>query len=373
MPSSRRLLDSGPAETSTVGRVGARTSNHVLVRARLRQTVWLACALLLAIALPSRAAAQQAPQQPLGFALERLYPSAPGGEWLVMDALDMRGGLGGAMALTAGYARNPLRIAGGSTHLAVVSDQAFADFGFAATYVNWRVYLNLDMPLSTRGQSGTVGAYQFHPPSMDLGSNPDTLSDARIGFDSRLVGEHGSRFRLGMGSQLIVPNGNRCNLNPDSTIKSCDYDTDGTLRAMLRVLFAGDVGRFSYAGHLGAHVRPLDDSQTPGSPQGSELLFGVAGGARLWLPRLAKMAIVVGPEIYGATALRSLLRTTDTALEGLWTGRLEQTGDEGPQVRVKLGAGAGLSQHFGAPEWRTVLAVEVVDHVRPTTANSLRP
>ena len=65
----------------------------------------------------SRARAQQQPQ---GFAVERFYPSAPGGGWLVMDALDMHGGLGGAVALTSGYARDALRIRDGSRTLPVV-------------------------------------------------------------------------------------------------------------------------------------------------------------------------------------------------------------------------------------------------------------
>src|SRR5260370_39812697 len=47
---------------------------------------------------------QPQPQHPQGFAVERFYPSAPGGGWFVMDALDLRGGLGGALALTTGYA-----------------------------------------------------------------------------------------------------------------------------------------------------------------------------------------------------------------------------------------------------------------------------
>jgi len=36
--------------------------------------------------------------------------------------------------------------------------------------------------------------------------------------------------------------------------------------------------------------------------------------------------------------------------------------DDGAQLRVKLGAGAGLNPHFGAPEWRIVFGVELFDH-----------
>jgi hypothetical protein len=320
-------------------------------------------ALFAASAFASRAAAQPQPQPAQGFAVERFYPSAPGGGWFVMDDLDMRGGLGGAMALTAGYARNPLQVGGGSQPLAVVSDQAFTDFGFAATYDRFRVYLNANVPLLAKGESGTIGGYQFTAPCnpmpdpscalhrIDLGTNPDTLSDARVGVDARLLGGPQSPFRLGASAQLFVPEGSRSY-----------YDSDGSLRGMLRALVAGDVGLFKYSGQVGVHVRPLDDSPTPGSPQGSELLFGAAGGARIPVGPSGTMSLIVGPEIFGATAFRSFLGKGSTALEGLLTGRLEPAADDGPRLRIKLGTGAGIDPHFGAPEWRLVVAVEVFDH-----------
>jgi hypothetical protein len=302
------------------------------------------------------AARAEAQQQPQGFALERLYTSAPGAGWIVMDALDLHGGVGGEASMALGYAHNPLHVAtsDGSQHLAVVKNQASARFGFAVTYDRFRLYLGFDMPLLTSGDvtrgMDSVGSYTFSPPNVDVGTNPDLLSDARVGFDARIVGDAHSPFRLGAGAQLFVPNGVRS-----------DYATDGSYRAMGRVLFAGDVGVLSYAGHLGVHVRPLDDSPAPGSPQGSELLFGVAAGPRLRVGRDGKVVVVVGPEVFGASAFRSLFATHGTALEGLLSGRLEGTAERGAQVRVKLGAGAGLNPHFGAPEWRMVFAIEVFD------------
>src|SRR5580704_17613789 len=99
-------------------------------------------ALLAASVLSSRAGAQQQAQ---GFAVERFYPSAPGGGWMVMDDLDIRGGLGGAIAISGGYAHDPLRVKtlDGSQHLALVSNQAFADIGVAVTYDRYRLYLDL--------------------------------------------------------------------------------------------------------------------------------------------------------------------------------------------------------------------------------------
>jgi hypothetical protein len=132
--------------------------------------------------------------------------------------------------------------------------------------------------------------------------------------------------------------------------------TDGTFRGMFRGLVAGDVGRLSFAGQLGLHLRPVDDSPAPGSPQGNELLFGVSAGRRVSVGN--GWTVVVGPELYGETAVHSLAGTA-TGFEGLLTGRFEGTGT-GPHLRIKLGAGGGFDQHFGAPEWRIVVGVELL-------------
>jgi hypothetical protein len=304
-------------------------------------------ALVVANIWAARSEAQQ-PAPPQGFAVERFYPSAPGGGWLVMDQLDLEGGLGAALAISSGYARKPLvvRSPDGASRLALVSDQAFAEFSAAVTYDRFRIYLNLATPLAVLGESGMFGEDKLSAPSVDLGKNPDTISDARIGFDALLFGAPKSALRLGAGAQLLIPSGDRS-----------DYITDDTYRAMVRVLFAGDLDLFSYAGQLGVHIRPLDDLPAFG-PRGSELLFGIASGPRFQVAK--EWALIVGPELYGETAFRSFFGKNATGLEGLLTGRLETTG-EGKKLRLKLGGGAGLDPHFGAPEWRLVLALEIFD------------
>ncbi|MGO8971740.1 MAG: hypothetical protein ACLQDQ_19455 [Myxococcaceae bacterium] len=301
----------------------------------------------LVLLAASARAQQPAPQPAQGFAVERFYLSAPGGGWFIMDSLEMHGGLGGAVNLTVGYERNALRLTEGAQTLDVVQTRAFLDVGGAVTYGCWRFYLNLDFPLATYGNSGTLGDYSYTGPSLNLASNPDTLSDARLGVDVRIIGAPADAFRLGAGVQLFVPSGTRA-----------DYDTDGTFRAMVRVLVAGDVGLFTYAGQLGLHIRPLDNYPIPGSPEGSELLFGGAAGVRL---PVGTLAFVAGPEVYGATAFRTFFASSSTALEGLLTLRLEGTG-EGAQLRFKLAGGGGLNPQFGAPEWRVVLAIELFDY-----------
>jgi hypothetical protein len=290
-------------------------------------------AALALVLLASGARAQQPAQ---GFAVERFYPSAAGGGWFVMDDLAMRGGFGGALSLTTGYARDPLQVG----NLGVVSSEAVLDFGAAVSWERWRLYLNIDSPLTLQGHSGQVGSYLYTAPGITVGSHPDTVADPRVGVDVRLWGGPDSAFRFGLGAQLFVPNGVRA-----------DYDTDGTWRAMFRALVAGKVGAYSYAAQLGVHVRPLDDGPTPGSPNGSELLYGAAAGRAFALG--APWRMVVGPELWGESALR----TGTTGVEGMLSGRLEGTGP-GAQLRVKLGVGAGLDAQLGTPQWRLLLGVE---------------
>ncbi len=318
----------------------------------------VALVVVASVALATTAHADSPPAQPAqGFAVDRLYLSAPGGGWLTMDALDMRGGLGGAASFTLDYAHAPFHVGStvpGSSRIDVVKNQASANFGFAVSYEWARLYLDLRMPLVGLGACAntcTVDGHAFTSPPVDLAQNPDTLSDARIGFDARLVGEARGAFRLGAGVQLIVPSANRS-----------DYLTDGTYRAMGRALFAGDVGSFTYAGHVGVHVRPLDEPETPGSPRGSELLFGAGVGWKTLLGADAGAALVVGPEVIGASPFKALFGGATTAIEGMLVGRVEGTGDDGAQLRFKTAIGAGLEQQFGAPEFRFVLAIEVFDH-----------
>jgi hypothetical protein len=333
-----------------------RSSGLAFFARRGGQIVAFPVALIISTVFPLRAEAQQQPQ---GFAVERFYPSAAGSGWFVMDDLNIDGGFSGAVGLTTGYARKPLEAtsADGTQHLALVSDEAFVDVSLAATYHRYRVYLDFPMPLLVTGTSGPIGPYQLRAPAVDLGTNPDTISDARVGFDLRLLGQTGSSLRVGVGAQLIIPSGTRA-----------DYVTDGTFRGMVRLLAAGDAGHFSYAGQLGLHIRPVDDSSMPGGPNGNEFLFGLAAGRRFSVG--TGWGVVIGPEVYGETALHSFFASA-TGVEGLVTGRLEGTG-AGRRVRLKLGAGRGLDPHFGAPEWRIVFGVELFGRSDPGASTARR-
>jgi len=280
-----------------------------------------------------------------GFALDRSAFSAPGAGYFGLDDLELHGGLGGAVSLDLNQAHAPLRIGSAGQRLTVVGEEATAELGLAVTWSRFRFSFVVTGPLFLSGNSGSIGGYQFTAPSASVEQNPDTISDPRLGFETRLYGEPASALRLGAGVQLIIPSGLRA-----------DYLTDGTYRAKGLLLLAGDRGRFSYAAQLGVHLRPLDDDPTPGSPRGSELLFGGAGGVRI--PAGAH-SLFVGPELLGETALKSFFGAQTTGLEGLLTARLEGTRADGASYRIKLGVGGGLAPQFGAAEWRLVLGLEL--------------
>lgn len=310
-----------------------------------------ALVLLVAAGLPSRAVGQT---QAEGFAVERFYSSAPSAGWLVMDELNQQGKLGGAVALMGSYARHPLQLTrpDHADALPVVANQAFVDVGLALLFDRFRFSLNLPSPVYSKGKSGVLGTYQLTAPTVDVTRNPDAISDCRFSVDARLFGDPGGVFRLGASATLVIPSGAR-----DS------YFTDGIYRGMVRALFAGNLGQFSYAGQVGVHIRTLNDAPAPGSPQGSELLFGVAAGPQFPVSG-SSYAITVGPEVFGETAFRAFFGRHTTGIEALLTGRLEDTDMAHRQFHMKVGAGGGLHSEFGAPEWRAVLALELVDRVR---------
>lgn len=317
---------------------------------------------MLFIALLPGTAAAARPAQ--GFDLERLYTSAPGGGWFVMDRLDLEGGLGGAATLTTSYARNALHISDGSQRLDVVSAEAFLQLGLAATYDRFRIYLTLDAPLWLRGNSGTAGGYVFTAPSVDRASSPDAISHGRVGLDARLFGDPRGFLRLGIGVQLWFPGGAPGALRSNYLSDGPPGDAFGAYDAMVRVLVAGDAAALTYAAHAGLHLRALDDP-APQAPRGSEALFGAAAGTTVTVcGACANARLVVGPEVFGATALRSAFSAGATAAEGLLEAQLllDLSGDA--VFRLKLGAGGGLDRSFGAPDWRIVLGLEVSGPLR---------
>jgi hypothetical protein len=305
----------------------------------MRNSSRVVLAAMLAFGWPPTAFAQQA-QDVRGFASERLYLSAPGSTWFAVDDLRWPRELSAAASLTLGYAHRPLDVQG----LAVVRHQTFADFGLAVASDRFQFHAHFPSPVYVAGQSGAAGDLRYTAPSANVERNPDTISDARLGFAARLLGDPEGPLRAGASAELFFPSGSRA-----------DYSSDGSYRGVFRLVFAGDGNRFAWAGHAGVHLRSLDEAY-PGSPRGSEALFALAGGARF---PLLRASFLVGPEVSGATAFRSFFGSDTTELEALLTARFEGPGPHGTRLGLKAGAGAGLHPEFGAPRWRAVIGIEL--------------
>jgi hypothetical protein len=71
--------------------------------------------------------------------------------------------------------------------------------------------------------------------------------------------------------------------------------------------------------------------------------------------------------VYGETPFQSSTAGI-TGVETLVTTRFEK-GRASRSFRLKIGAGAGLKQHGGAPEWRVVIGAEIFGRRDSTIAS----
>ncbi len=289
-------------------------------------------------------------QEAQGFALERLLQAPPGSGFLALDDLRWPAALSGGVALCLGYAHAPLTLDDGrGGALQVVRHQTTADLAFFVGWDRLRAGLRFSSPVYLAGDGGVAQGYRFTGPSANLEHDPDALSDVALSLDWRLLGDARSPVRFAASAIAWVPSGERSG-----------YATDGSWRGLVRLQAAGDRGPASFAGYLGVHLRPLDESPVPGSPRGSESVFGAAASWRFTPTALPAGAVLaVGPELFGSTAVAAPFSSVATALEALLAASLDTAPYAGATLRFKLGVGAGLHARFGAPAWRVVLAVEL--------------
>src|SRR4051812_41044872 len=103
----------------------ANSEPRLCIRLSLALMVWCAGVALV-----------HAQDQSQGFAVERFYPAPPGSAWLVMDDLNMKGGLGGAVSLSSSYSHDALVVPAAANAGAVplIANAVFIDVGLAGTY-----------------------------------------------------------------------------------------------------------------------------------------------------------------------------------------------------------------------------------------------
>jgi outer membrane protein OmpA-like peptidoglycan-associated protein len=300
--------------------------------------------LLRSAALASAAAlltlAPSAGAQTSGFAVNRFDVSERGSEWFVLESLDIRGHVRPAVGVVGEWGYRPLVIynGDGSVRASIVRNQIVAHPG--ASLVLWdRLRLAFDLPIQAfvDGHPGVLNGVTYPPPRNDT-----ALGDLRLGVDARLAGMYGTPFTLAVGAQVSVPTG-----DVDS------YASDGSVRvAAPRLLVAGDVGPFVYAGKLGFEFR--SDASFATGTVGSDVFFAAAAGLRV-----ANKKLVIGPEIFGSTVVSdadAFFAKRSTPLEALIGGHYTI----GSAFRIGGGIGTGLSRGFGAPVVRGLASLEFV-------------
>ena len=197
-----------------------------------------------------------------------------------------------------------------------------------------RLALSLPLLIYNVGETGSTANATFSS------TDGTTVGDLRLGADVRLLGTYGGPLVLAIGPQLHLPTGSRE-----------AFSGDGKVRLQPRLMAAGDLGPFAYAGQLSFNYR-AQSGELDGAALGSEVGFVASAGLRVLREKL-----LVGPELYGSTVVSEgdaafARRTTPVELS---IGGKYRANDS---VRVGAGIGPGLTRGMGAPKVRILASLE---------------
>ena len=288
-------------------------------------------------AWPSAGLARDVRAQAQGFAVDQFDPSERGSDWFSVESLDLRGKLRPAIGIVMDGAYRPLVIdANGKLEESVIRNQIFGNVGAqprprgtacgsASTFPS---------PCSRTATQGVIEGVTYAPPSSP------SVGDLRLGTDLRLAGVYGDPFTLAIGARVYVPTGQRDN-----------YTGDGAVRLDGRLEAAGDLGVFTYAARVGAEYRNLDDTLAA-ARSGRRCSSG-----RPWAFGVANRALVIGPEVYGATNISSsgaFFATESTPVDGILGAHYTFLRD----FRLGGGGGPGLTRGLGSPAARWLVSFE---------------
>jgi OmpA-OmpF porin, OOP family len=312
-------------------RIEKRRNGEARKQMRLRTMAW---GLLLGVtSVTSIASADE------GFDANR-YRATP----LASDGLSverptaLQSGTFGAVA-TLSYAHNPLveqlRRADGSVldERKLIANQLFGYFGIAYG-IGDRLTLHASLPVALV-QDGSS------PSGTALASSPTStaLGDLRFGGRLRLIGglegDEPSRFGLAIDASLLAPTGSQS-----------AFASDGSVRAQGALLVEALPARFLYV-NANAGIQSRPGAEAGGTRVAPTLMFAAGAGVRTHRDRLR-----VGVEATSQTPLASgrSLAPDATALEALGVASLRFARG----LHASIGAGPGLSQAVGTPDFRAV-------------------
>lgn len=149
-----------------------------------------------------------------------------------------------------------------------------------------------------------------------------------------MVGAPGAALRIAVGLQLTTPSGQRTH-----------YMSDAAFAGEPRVVIAGSLGVFEYAGAASAFLRR--ETSFAGLRFGSELRYSGALGLRL-----LDGTLVIGPELFGATSLTDE-DAMGTPLELQFGVHYAAT----EHLRLGAAGGFGVINAVGEPHWRALLSL----------------
>jgi OOP family OmpA-OmpF porin len=299
----------------------------------------------LGVASVSSAQAQQVAP---AFLLNRFTPATPGSDWFVLESLDFRGQLRPGLRLGLDWSQRPFVYEDASRKDvgAIVERQVYLHLGLSLTVAD-RARLAVDLPLAVqqKGAASPVIAGIVYP-----GPEDSAAADVRATVDVRLYGQYGEPFVLAVGSHLFIPTVRR------------QYNSDGIVRVLPRVMAAGEAGLFAYAASVGFHSRDrIADEWFQGYGIGHELFGGLALGVK------PVPSVLLGAEMVGYSKVDGgdLLKKRRTPAELLFGGRFVFA----DQLRLAVGAGPGLTPSKGSPEVRFVARLEWSPAVPPPDAD----
>jgi OOP family OmpA-OmpF porin len=282
-------------------------------------------------------ASQSAAAQNAGFSIDRFQPAERGSDWFAADSLDMRGSGRLILGATGDWAYKPLVFyaLNGDEETAVIRNQFYAHLG-ADVLIADRLRLGLNVPIAVyqSGDSATLGTTTYRS------SSATTVGDLRLAADLRLLGEYRGPVEFAAGVAVYLPTGSQA-----------AFTGDGKVRVAPRLMMAGELGAFVYAGQVGLLYR-ANNAGFDGAATGSEVFLTAAAGLRV-----ADERLVLGPELYGSTNVTSgdaFFARRTSPFELLFGAHYLAARD----VRVGGGFGPGITRGLGAPEFRGLFSLE---------------
>lgn len=270
-----------------------------------------------------------------GWALDRYEPSPAGdtffaaeSPWYAHDGLAFRSGV------VFDYARNPLVVRGEmgsdvSTRVVENMLVAHAQLGIA---LGDRLNFHLSVPLSL-WQSGEAEA--------TLGLEPGgfTVGDPRIGARVRILGDaDDDAFSLHAGAMAFIPAG-------ALGVDRANNTTDDAFRLKLNLTAAGHAGAMVWSVGLGYHVR-TNTIENASTTIGDDMFWNAAIGFVAMDDRLT-----IAAEFFGATTADGAFAWKQLNAEVI-VGAHYRIADS---FLVGVGAGPGLTQGAGTPQFRALL------------------